>query len=206
MKSSSTRKVLFTFVISMFLLIALTVPAFGATSGGSGDDRWVNLQIEDETLNEEYSTEVNITIPEVISTNHTLSGTFEHTRPTGYNGSIESTVSITFANETGTTTSFTWESGALTANTTTDFTIDTNLEPGEYNVTSVSLSDTGAGATDEYDDGLDVNVLSNSAYTIGHSTIQLIASIIPLIVIVVVVIPIILNLFKGIDKDIKKKV
>ena len=198
MKKSSMLVVLVTL---MFVGIALTGAIQGASTGGSGDSRYVELVVDDDTISEEYETTVNLTIPEIIHDSYVLTGTFAQVRSSGYNGSISTTLTIVFSNATDVTTTYNWYKNSTVANATAAISITTDLPAGEYNVTSVLLSDDGSGVNDEYTSGLNVTVLTSMAYMMQVTTVNLLLSLLPIIVLFVVVLPVIFKMLKSVGEE-----
>ena len=201
MKKSSMLVVLVTL---MFVGFALTGAVEGASTDGSGDDRYVQFYLADATVEQEYNTSVNMTVPEVVYESYTFTGSFEHTRLTGNESfSLATNVTVTFANATDTFVYYATVISA-SANSTADVSVATTLTEGTYWVSSIVVSDNGSASADTFSptaETFNVTVLTSMAYTIQVTTVNLILALIPLIVIFVVVLPIIFKLLKDVGEE-----
>lgn len=200
MNSSHLKSVLAVFMIVSTLLALSVAPAFGATTGGTGFDRWVNAELSEDPAvdaDSNYTTVANVTVGETIAENHTFDGTLTQTIY-GNTTYTNNWVNITIENATWSNT-FTSGAIARSTNGSVAFTVDTNAKPGWYNLT-VALANNKSESDSQAN--LDTNVTSNSSYSILQTT-NIITSLIPLIILVAVIIPIIFSVFKNLGDDME---
>jgi len=190
-----TKRVLSLF--AFFVLIALIISmgtAFGATTGGSGHNRWVELELDGS----DYDTTVNITLPEVISENHTFTVEYTHEIEEGYDsGELNNTVTINFDNGTE-DEDFTAEFTVGDANENGTVELETDFEvQDEVEVTVTFENDDGetTDTTGLEEHPLTVDILSNVNYTLSVSIPVLLMVLLPVIIIFAIVIPMLTNVF-----------
>ncbi len=179
MKGKTPLTILTLVVISLMLTTAPVV--HGATSGGEGLDRWVNLSVEKSG---NYSITSNMTIPETISENYTFEGdlTYEDL-DTSVEDSVTSWVNVTV---NGTTYS---DSVTLSSNNSVDIeVVAENMQITDNTTITVSL-ETDTGLSDSWSSN--VEVISDTSYLFGVWLVDMIIGLIPLIVVVSVLIPVI---------------
>lgn len=200
MNSSKFRSVLIVmFMVSALFALSLT-PAYGATTGNDGLDRWVNLEVSEDPAvdaDSNYTTTANITVEETIAVNHTFSGTLTQ-EVYGNTTYTNNWINVTIANATWTNT---FTSGAISRSTngSVAFTVDTNVPRGWYNAT-VTLENNRSQSDSQAN--LDTNVTSNTAFSMLETT-YMIGQLIPIIVLIAVVIPLIFGAIKGIGDDLE---
>ncbi len=161
------RKLLTTLVSAILVMSVLGTFAMtpvSATVGGSGNSRYVEIEIASTN----YTTTANLSFPEEISENHTLSGEITHniTDPTHNDTETLNWVNVTFENSTGNTWTFSSGSINLTSNETVDFSIDTDLPTDNYTA-DLTLENDDAQINDG-NTGIDIKVIDDEVFVVSN--------------------------------------
>lgn len=187
------RKVFTLLVVFSLAMFVSAGTALGASTGGEGQSRWVELEIDGT----DYTTVMNLTLPETISENHTLEGELNYTTETGSAGNTS--VKVEFENDTGETWTFVSDEYEFDdEDEIVEFEIETNLPADEYEATVTLEDDTESADTTGLEDDLEVTVIDNVQYTLSIGLVTLLVSLLPVLIIVMVVFPMIIGVFKDV--------
>lgn len=180
-------------LVGLMLVSMIATPVFADTktneSGGTGLDRWSEHKIVVQNGGGAityFTSTVNLSAPRTISENYTFTGSLSVNHTNSYTNQTKNWVNLTITNESGTPQkSFSKSVAISSANGSSSFTIDTDFPKKDNCTLNIKFEHNQTSKQTSGD--LNLTVVSNTEYMLGWTTVDLIASMIPLVVLIMIV-------------------